>query len=561
MINLEIGGRPAQGDTKEPGARAVTRNNLMKSKRRGFVAGAVAGAAVAATAFAATGAHWQTAAAADAKPVLTRASAPIFAPPPGAPLSFADIFQRVAPAVVSIDVTSRQTAPRGQGVQIPGLPPGFPFNLPNQGGDDDGDDGDEGSQTQPRGNGQPNLPDAQATGSGFFISTDGYIVTNNHVVENATSIKVRLNDKRELTARLIGRDENTDLAVIKVEGRNFPFVNFENDAKPRVGDWVIAVGNPFNLGGTATAGIISAYGRDIGDSFVDYLQIDAPINRGNSGGPTFDVYGRVVGVNTAIFSPSGGSVGIGFAVPAEIADSITKQLIAGGKVTRGYLGVTIQDVSPEIGESLGITAKQGALVNDIVAGGPAEKGGVQAGDVVMKVNGKDITSASSLTREVANAKAGDTIRLEVLRSGRRVQLQVVSGVRPNEASLNGNSDDNQGGSGAPTPRPQIDRTNVLGMGLVPLDDAARRRLAIRPGVNGVAVDTVQTNSIAGRAGLRRGDVIVRVGDKTVTTPAEINTAVEAAKAAKRPVLLLINRAGRPQFLGLKTVEDTPSVNP
>ncbi|OYX35854.1 MAG: hypothetical protein B7Y99_02990 [Caulobacterales bacterium 32-69-10] len=463
--------------------------------------------------------------------------------------------QRVAPAVVSIDVTSRRTGPAAaQGLQIPGLPPGFPFVLPGQPGQDDDEDG---SPTQPRGNGQPNLPDAQATGSGFFISADGYIVTNNHVVENATTIKVRLNDKRELTARLIGRDENTDLAVIKVDGgRNFPFVNFENDAKPRVGDWVIAVGNPFNLGGTATAGIISAYGRDIGDSFVDYLQIDAPINRGNSGGPTFDVYGRVVGVNTAIFSPSGGSVGIGFAVPAEIADSITKQLISSGKVTRGYLGVTIQDVSTEIAESLGIPAKQGAMVNDIVDGGPAEKGGVMAGDVIMKVNGKDITSASSLTREVAVAKAGDTIRLEVLRSGRRVQLQVVSGVRPNESALNtsGEGGPNQG---EPS-RPQIDRTNVLGMGLVPLDEAARRRLGVRAGVNGVAVDTVQTNSIAGRAGLRRGDVIERVGDKAATSPADVSAAVEAAKAAKKPVLLLINRNGRPQFLGLKTTEDAPA---
>ena len=534
----------------------------MKIKRRGFVAGAISGAAVAATAFAATGAHWQTASAADTKPALIRTSAPMFAPPPGAPLSFADIFQRVAPAVVSIDVTSRAQAPaRGQaGPQIPGLPPGFPFNLPGQpgqGGDDDDEDG--GSQTQPRGNGQPNLPDAQATGSGFFISADGYIVTNNHVVENATSIKVRLNDQRELTARLIGRDENTDLAVVKVEGRNFPFVNFEQDAKPRVGDWVIAVGNPFNLGGTATAGIISAYGRDIGDSFVDYLQIDAPINRGNSGGPTFDVYGRVVGVNTAIFSPSGGSVGIGFAVPADIADNITKQLISAGKVTRGYLGVTIQNVTPEIGESLGISAKQGALVNDIVSGGPAEKGGVMAGDVVMKVNGKDITSASDLTRQVAVARAGEAIKLEVLRGGKRIPLSVVSGVRPAEAALT----PGDGTEDAPnqTPRPQIDRTNVLGMGLVPLDEAARRRLAVRAGVNGVAVDTVQANSIAGKAGLRRGDVIQRVGDKTVAAPAEIVAAVDAARRANRPILLLINRNGRPQFVALRLTEEAAPAKP
>ena len=527
----------------------------MKSIKRGFVAGAVAGVVAAVGALAATGVQLPTARAAD-RPAVIRTAAPVFAPPPGAPLSFADIFERVAPAVVSLDVTSPRQQ-RGQ-VQIPGLPPGFPFALPGQpDGEDGGDEGD--NSTQPRGDGQPNLPEAQATGSGFLISADGYIITNNHVVENATSIKVRLNDQRELTARLIGRDEATDLAVIKIEGRNFPFVSFEKEAKPRVGDWVIAVGNPFNLGGTATAGIISAYGRDIGDNFVDFLQIDAPINRGNSGGPTFDVYGRVVGVNTAIFSPSGGSVGIGFAIPADIADSITKQLISGGKVTRGYLGVTIQNVTPEIGESLGISAKQGAMVNDVVAGGPAEKGGVMAGDVVMSVNGKAITSASDLTRQVALAKAGDAVRLEVLRNGRRQNLSVVSGIRPSEAQLSANnSGGNDNSPGGTTPRPQIDRTNVLGMGLVPLDEAARRRLGVRAGVNGVAVDTVQATSVAGRAGIRRGDVIMRVGDQTVTAPAQITAAVDAARRANRPVLLLINRGGRPLFLGLRTTEDPPA---
>jgi serine protease Do len=527
----------------------------MTFKRKGFVAGAVVGVAVAGAALAGAGVNWPGAAAAGSRPEVIKTAAPIFAPPPGAPLSFADIFQRVAPAVVSIDVTSRAQAPRG--LNIPGLPPGFPFALPGQpGGDDDEDSGNGDNQTRPRGNGQPNLPETQATGSGFFISADGYIVTNNHVVENATSITVRTTDQRELKARLVGRDEATDLAVVKVEGRNFTYVNFENQAKPRVGDWVIAVGNPFNLGGTATAGIISAYGRDIGDNFVDYLQIDAPINRGNSGGPTFDVYGRVVGVNTAIFSPSGGSVGIGFAIPADVADSITKQLIAAGKVTRGYLGVTIQNVTPEIGDSLGIPAKQGALVNDVVAGGPAEKAGVMAGDVIMSVNGKAITSASDLTRQVALAHAGQTVRLEVLRGGRRVNLSVVSGLRPSEAQLSsslGGEDEDQE---QPTPRPQINRTNVLGMGLVPLDDAARRRLGVRTGIDGVAIDTVSANSIAGRAGLRRGDVIQRVGDHAVAQPAEVQAAADAATKAKRPLLLLVNRGGRPVFIALKTVEDS-----
>jgi serine protease Do len=528
----------------------------MKVMRRGFVAGAVVGAAVAAAALAGAGVRWPGAEA-DTRPSLVKTSAPIFAPPPGGPLSFADIFQRVAPAVVSIDVTSK--AQQNRTLQIPGLPPGFPFALPGQpGGGGGGDDDDGDNSTGPRGNGQPNQPDAQATGSGFFISTDGYIVTNNHVVENATSITVRLTDQRELKGRLIGRDEATDLAVIKVEGRNFPFVDFENSAKPRVGDWVIAVGNPFNLGGTATAGIISAYGRDIGDNFVDYLQIDAPINRGNSGGPTFDVYGRVIGVNTAIFSPSGGSVGIGFAIPADIADSITKQLISSGKVTRGYLGVTIQNVTPEIGESLGITAKQGALVNDVVSGGPADKGGVMAGDVIMSVNGRGITSASDLTRQVALARAGQAIKLEVLRGGRRVNLSVVSGVRPSEAQLStGPNGDDENQPNQP-PKPQIDRTNVLGMGLVPLDDAARRRLGIRPGVTGVAVDQVQPTSLAGKAGLRRGDVIMKVGDRAATTPAEVQTAADAAKKAGRPLLMLVNRNGRPIFVAVKTVEEPGS---
>jgi len=519
----------------------------MKIKRKGFVAGAVVGAAVAAAALAGAGVRWPGAVA-DTQPALIKASAPIFAPPPGAPLSFADIFQRVAPAVVSIDVTSRAQAPRG--LQIPGLPPGFPFNF---GQPDDGDDNGDNS-TDPRGNGQPNLPEAQATGSGFFISRDGYIVTNNHVVENATSITVRLTDQRELKGTLVGRDEATDLAVIKVDGGDYPFVNFENDAKPRVGDWVIAVGNPFNLGGTATAGIISAYGRDIGDSFVDYLQIDAPINRGNSGGPTFDVYGRVVGVNTAIFSPSGGSVGIGFAIPADVADAITKQLISGGKVTRGYLGVTIQNVTPEIGESLGISAKDGALVNDVVDGGPASKAGVMAGDVIMSVNGKKVTSASDLTRQVALAKAGDRLRIEVLRSGRHMTLQIVSGVRPSEAQLSSNTNDDDGSQGGQA-EPQVQRTNVLGMGLVPLDAAARQRLGVGADVQGVAIDRVQQASIAGRAGLRRGDVIVRVGDQSVTAPAQVETAVASARTAKRPVLLLISRNGRSQFIALKTAED------
>src|SRR4051794_36850209 len=309
----------------------------MTSKKTGYLLGALAGAGVMAAAVAGAGVRLPSAHA--DQPQLIRAStAPIFAPPPGAPLSFADIFDRVSPAVVSINVTSRVDS---SALRIPGLP--FDLAPRGGGGDDDDDSGSGSSGAPPQGGrtekGQPKLPTQQSAGSGFFISPDGYIVTNNHVVENAETIKVVLKDETELEGVVVGRDEATDLAVVKVKGGKgpFPYVNFETAARPRVGDGVIAVGTPFGLGGTATAGIISAWGRDIGETFVDYIQIDAPINRGNSGGPTFDIYGRVIGVNTAIFSPSGGSVGIGFAIPADVADQVTKQLISGRRIERGYI--------------------------------------------------------------------------------------------------------------------------------------------------------------------------------------------------------------------------------
>jgi serine protease Do len=277
----------------------------------------------------------------------------------------------------------------------------------------------------------------RATGSGFFISADGYIVTNNHVVEGAQKITVRTRNGRALPARVVGRDPATDLAVLKVDGDAFPFVSFEDRARPRVGDWVVAVGNPFGLGGTATAGIVSALGRRnvSQSSFVDYMQIDAPINRGNSGGPTFDIYGRVVGVNTAIFSPSGGSVGIGFDIPADVAARISHQLVTQGKIVRGYMGATIQDVTPEIAQSLGAPAHQGALVADLMPEGPAQKAGLQSGDVVLGVGGKTVASAADLTRQIGMAGPDETVVLRVRREGRTFDLPVRLGVRPSEAQL------------------------------------------------------------------------------------------------------------------------------
>jgi len=523
----------------------------MTSKKTGYLLGAVAGAGVMAAAVAGAGMQLPAAHAQLPNGGLIKAStAPIFAPPPGAPMSFADIFDRVSPAVVSINVTSRVDTSALR--QIPGLP--FALPSPRGGGAEDDDDnggGDQGGRTD---KGQPRLPTQQSSGSGFFISADGYIVTNNHVVENAESIKVVLKDETELDAEVVGRDEATDLAVIKVKGRAgpFPFVNFENAGKPRVGDWVITVGNPFGLGGTATAGIVSAYGRDIGETFVDYIQIDAPINRGNSGGPTFDVYGRVIGVNTAIFSPSGGSVGIGFAIPSDVAESVTKQLINGGRIERGYIGATIQNFTTEMAEAQGLEGQKGAIVADISPGGPSQRAGVQIGDVVTGVNGVAVKSSSDLTRQVARVRAGENLKLDIIRDGKRQSVNVRSGTRPSERELAAN--DNSGGPGRPgiPGAPPTARAPVLGMSLSPLDEPTRNRLNLPAEVRGAVVDNVDQSSDAGSKGLRRGDVVTLANGRAVATPQEFAAVVDAAKKAGRTsVLVGVYRNGRTAFLPIK----------
>ena len=524
----------------------------MTSKKSGYLLGAIAGAGVMAAAVAGAGMRLPAAHADQGAQLIKASTAPIFAPPPGAPMSFADIFAQVSPAVVSINVTSRVDTNALR--KIPGFE-NFPFDVVPKGTapDSDGDDNGALPQGGKTDKGQPRLPTQQSAGSGFFISPDGYIVTNNHVVENAESIKVVLKDETELEATVVGRDEGTDLAVIKVKGsrNDYPFVNFENSAKPRVGDWVIAVGNPFGLGGTATAGIISAYGRDIGETFVDYIQIDAPINRGNSGGPTFDIYGRVIGVNTAIFSPSGGSVGIGFAIPAEVADNVTKQLIAGGKIQRGYIGATIQNFTPEMAEAQGLAGQKGAIVADLVPGGPSQRAGLAAADVVIGVNGVSVKTSSELTREVAKAKPGDALRLDVIHDGKRRTITVTSGMRPSERDLAAN-DNGAGGPGPGTGAPGSPHAPVLGMSLAPLDDAMRRRLNAPPELRGVVVERVQASSDAGQKGLRAGDVIVRAGDRPVAAAADLAAVVDAARKANRTsVLVGVFRNGRTTFLPLK----------
>ncbi|MBS0332799.1 MAG: Do family serine endopeptidase [Proteobacteria bacterium] len=488
----------------------MTRKDLVSSALVGAVAGSLAMA----------GGHW--ALAANVPGAVN--SAPIAPARSVAPASFADIVQRVAPAVVSIDVVGKarpspaalgQGGPfggdEGQGSPFDGLP--FLFH---------------------RFQGPAQPTPMRASGSGFFISADGYIVTNNHVVEGADKVTVRTADERSLPARVIGRDPDTDLAVIKVEGHDFPFVSFEDRAKPRVGDWVVAVGNPFNLGGTATAGIVSAMSRPqvSGSGYVDYMQIDAPINRGNSGGPTFDLYGRVVGVNSAIFSPSGGSVGIGFDIPADVAARVSRQLIAHGKVVRGYIGATIQNVTPEIAESLGLPAHQGALVADVTPDGPSQRAGLQPGDLVLKVDGHAVTSANDLTRQVALAHAGDIVRLDIRRDGAAREIAVRSGTRPSDLTTLADASD-AGAAGA-------------GLGL---------QVAPRQG-GGVKVEGVAPGSAAADRGVRPGDVIERVGARPVNSAADVRAAVaDARHAHRKDVLLRLSRRGQHLFLPLAVPDD------
>jgi serine protease Do len=446
-----------------------------------------------------------------------------------APASFADIVDRVAPAVVSIEVEGK-AGPRRIGLD-----------------DGDGQDGQDGGaapqglppelrrffQQMPQQ--QQRAQPMHGAGSGFFISSDGYLVTNNHVVEGADKITVHTTDDRTFTAHLIGRDAATDLAVVKVDAKDLPFVSFEDRGKPRVGDWVVAVGNPFNLGGTATAGIVSALGRKnvSGSNYVDFMQIDAPINRGNSGGPTFDLAGRVVGVNTAIYSPTGGSVGIGFDIPADVVASVSKQLISTGKVTRGFIGATVQDVTPEIADSLGLKGK-GALVAEITEGGPAAAAGVQPGVVVLQVNGTPVASASDLTRAVGLARAGEPIRLQVRRDGQVREITVRSGLRPSEESLASNDRTGPGGGGA-------DDSRMLGaLGLQVAPDSQGK---------GVRVAGVDDGSDAAQKGLRRGDLILRAGERAINSPVELRSAVaDAKKAGKKSVLLFVARGGVHTFV-------------
>ncbi len=454
------------------------------------------------------------------------------------PPSFATLVEQVKPAVVSIAITGKTNVMSGTPVpefKAPQFPEGSPFN-------DffrhffEGNPGISGEN-------QDMEREFQAVGSGFIISDDGYVVTNHHVIDHAEKVEVILHDGTRYSATIKGRDPKTDLALLKVEAdKPFSFVELGNSDSAKVGEWVVAVGNPFGLGGTVTAGIISARGRDIHSGpFDDFIQIDAPINRGNSGGPLFDSQGRVIGINTAIYSPSGGNVGIGFAIPANMAKDIISQLKSNGKVARGWLGVQIQPITDEIAESLDLKEKHGALVAGVEPGSPAEHAGIKPGDVIVRMNGKKLDDFKDLPKLVAKAKAGSDSTFEVERKGRSHKIEVKIGQMPSDDVKVALADDAKN-----------DNTPKLGVYLAELTPEARQRYRIDKDTEGVLVAGVESGSPASRAGIRAGNVINMVGQESVQSPDEVIDKVKQAAREKKPsVLLMVEQNGEQRFVAVK----------
>ena len=457
---------------------------------------------------------------ADVEPIIVEA-------PNGAPLSFADLIERVSPAVVSVNVVSEQE--RSELSEMERF-----FERFQRGPRDDRDDDDNDRE--------PSTREARSLGSGFFISAEGHIVTNHHVVENAVEIEIVLEDGRELDAELIGSDPQTDLAVIKVtEAGTYPFVEFQSSSTLRRGDWVIALGNPFGLGGTATAGILSANGRDLGNSnpYTDFLQIDAAINRGNSGGPTFDLYGRVIGVNTAIFSPTGGSVGIGFAIPSDLAKDVTQKLINGGRVSRGWLGVTIQDVTPDMAEARGLDKVMGAIVADLVVNSPARESGIERGDIIVEINGVEVQDATDTTRIVGGLAAGSRNDFVVIRGDERKLVVVTVGERPRDLNDTLNSAD---------PRSESDdegdaKEAPLGLYLRPLDPETRDALGLDADEPGLVIDDIMSDSPLRELGVRPGMVLLDANGQPLNSIIDLDDAIRRAEGLGRDKLLLAIRFG------------------
>ncbi|MBO6541753.1 MAG: Do family serine endopeptidase [Alphaproteobacteria bacterium] len=433
---------------------------------------------------------------------------------------FADMVEKVAPAVVSVTVTGR-ASPVSARPQLPDNHPLAPFfhgrpGMPGQG--------------ESQGRGQA-MPAPRSQGSGFVISSDGYIVTNHHVVENGVDVMVSLTDGRELKAEIVGTDEKTDLALLKVEsGESLPYVAFEEKDDLRVGDWVVAVGNPFGLGGTVTSGIVSARGRDIGAGpYDDFIQIDASINSGNSGGPTFDLAGNVVGVNTAIFSPSGGNVGIGFAIPASVASKIVADLKDKGRVERGWLGVAIQPVGPDMAESLGLDNEDGALIAEVMEGSPAMIAGLKRGDVIRSIDGHAMDAPKDVSKTVAGFVAGQSVDFEIWRDGEAEPVRVEIGAYPEEQV-------------AAHTNPAMSASQAVASLGVTVEEAD----------GGVVIRAVDPASDAALKGLRPGDVILEAGGQKVEHVADLIADIGAASEAHRKSLLLLVRSAQGQrFVAVK----------
>ena len=465
-------------------------------------------------------------------------------PPTVGTAGFADLVEAVSPAVVSIVVESevagnsiRQFGGGGGNrggrefnFNLPDLPEDHPFrDFFEQFGDRFGNNNAPGRQ----GEGQQRPRRVMAAGSGFIISADGYIVTNNHVVQDASKVTVVFDDGDERIAEVIGTDERTDLALIKINGENLPFVELATEPV-RVGDWVVAVGNPFGLGGTVTAGIVSGQGRDLGGTgYGDFIQIDAAVNTGNSGGPAFNLNGEVVGVNTAIFSPNGGNVGIAFAIPAGTVEDIVADLRSTGTVTRGYLGVGIQDVTRDIADSVGRDAARGALVTEPTEGGPAIAAGVRSGDVIVAVNGTEIRDAQDLSRTIARLDPGTSVNLSVWRDGAENTVAVTLGTLDQQVAA---ATPQQ----APVPPAPVPTESTVGLTLVP-----------NGGGNGLLIQDVDPDSTAADKGIAVGDAILEVDNKPVASAEEFDAAIAAVlQSGRGTALIKMERNGNVRFLGL-----------
>ena len=474
------------------------------------------------------------------------------APREGAPMSFADLAAKLQPAVVNISTTQKIQVKNG-GNAFAGTPFEELFKRFGGGGTDD--------------DGKPITREATSLGSGFIISSDGYVVTNNHVISASpeggsgavvSSITVTLPDRKEYKATIVGRDQTSDLALLKIEAKGLPFVQFGDSTRARVGDWVVAIGNPFGLGGTVTAGIVSALHRSIGINgpYDRYIQTDASINQGNSGGPMFDLHGNVIGINTAIFSPTGGNVGIGFAIPAEEAKPIVEQLRSGNKIKRGYLGVGIQPMTEDIAASLGLPKDHGEIVARIEPGEAAARAGIRQGDVIVRVNGQEVTPDNTLSYIVGKTPVGTHMPIDLIREGQKKTVTATLGERPPEDQLANNGDADNGqdqDDSAVQAAPDQSTRNAIGLGFQTLTPDLARRLGVAPTTKGVVVTYVDPSSDAAANGFQPRDIILQINNVPVTTTQAAAAQIEAAKKAKRPSVLLFAQRGTnpPRYIGVQ----------